>query len=196
MFDLFKAYMLSKAPFTTAEIAAVERVVTECPVPAGSVIFTEGTHWPYNGFVCKGLVQKHTLHDNGFEKTVGFCCENYWLGDRSSLLTGNAMPYSALALEDTYLLLIENTDFENLRITVPSFNEMMSELITNNISVTQKEIADSMVMGDEQRYADMIQKYPALMHRVPPHMIASYLNIGLNSLNAILNGSSKTKSRE
>lgn len=196
MFHLFKAYMLSKAPFTAAEIAAVERVVTVYTAPAGSVIFTEGSHWPYNGFVCTGLVQKHTFHDNGFEKTVGFCCENYWLGDRSSLLTSSPMPFSALALEDTYMLLIENSDFENLRITVPSFNEMMSQLITNNISVTQKEIADSMVMGDGQRYADMIRKHPGLIHRVPPHMIASYLNIGLNSLNAILNGSSQTKSRE
>lgn len=188
MFEVFKKYLQSKANFSEGEIIAVQRVVTACTVPAGTTIFNEGSYWRFNGFVCRGLVQKHTLHQNGFEKTVGFCCENYWLGDRNSLLTDSTMPYNALALEETHLLLIENNDFEHLRITLPAFNEMMQQLISNNISVTQKEIADSMILSDEQRYADMIKKFPELVNRLPPHMVASYLNIGLNSLNSILNG--------
>ncbi|MFP9113939.1 Crp/Fnr family transcriptional regulator [Flavobacterium sp. RHBU_3] len=188
MFELFKDYLLSKVYLTAAELDAIERVCEQHTIPAGETVFTEGSYWFYNGFVCSGLVYKHTLDLDNQLKVIGFSSENYWVGDRKSLLTQSPMPFTVTALEDTTLIYIENNVFEQLCIEIPAFNDMTELLVQRHIEAMQKQIADHMVLSDEERYAALMNKRPTLCHRVPPALIASYLDICTESMNTLING--------
>jgi CRP-like cAMP-binding protein len=188
MYSCFTDYLLAKAPYTEGELAKVAAVTYKRVVRKGEVLFEEGSQWPYNGFVCNGLIHNYTIDLSGKVKSLSFAPEMHWLGDRNSLLTGKPMPHSAKALEDSYIVYIENDDFEKLRIVIPRFNEMIHELIQRHIAVAQQRITQDMVLTDEERYAGFLKAKQALVSRVPPELIASYLNISPDSLDRIING--------
>jgi CRP-like cAMP-binding protein len=189
MVNNFTRYLLEKENYTEAELLQIAKVTTVVDLTPGEILFTEGSLWPYNGFVCGGLLINFTLDGlSGNEKIVSFAPEMFWAGDRNALLTGTAMPHSARALETTRLVLIEHSDLENLRFKIQRFNDMMNLLIQKFIEVTTRTIMDNMIFSDEEKYANLISKIPTLNNRVPRHMIASCLNITHEGLDYIIDG--------
>lgn len=188
MYSCFTNYLLANAPYSEGELAKIDAVTYKRIVQKDEVLFEEGAHWPYNGFVCSGLIHSYTDATDGAEKTVNFLPEMHWLGDRGSLLTGKPMAHSARALEKTYIVYIENTDFEKLRIVIPRFNEMIHELVLNHMTTKQEQLRQNMVLTDEERYAGFLKHKQALSGRLSPELIASYLDIPPASLDRIING--------
>lgn len=188
MVNNFKKYLLEKEDYNEAELQQIAAVATVVDLQAGEILFTEGSLWPYNGFVCGGLLVNYTTDGAGIEKTLSFAPELFWAGDRNSLLTGTPIPYSARALETTRLVLIEHNELENLRFKIQRFNDMMNLLIQKFIEVTTRNILDNMIFSDEEKYSRLITKIPTLNERAPRQMIASCLNITPEGLNHIIDG--------
>lgn len=184
MKTLFKNYLLEKASFTLTEIQTLLNAATLVHYNKGEVIFAQGSYFNYNAFVCNGLVATTALY-NGQNYTVGFAPQKHWLGDRQSLLTGAPMQYSATALEHTTLILLPEDTFEQLRVTIPLFNDLMFTLIQNNIVHTQQRIYNNAILSDVERYATFCAEKPGLAARVPLQLLASYLKMKPETLTAI-----------
>jgi len=175
MFENFSNYLRNKADFTTAEIEQIKAVSQLKKVGSGELLMQEGTVWSCNAFVCSGLLRSFYTDVNGTQFTLSFAPENYWAGDRQSVLTGRPTPYSVGALEDTHVLLIEQTDFYELSRKIDSFNTMMSTLIQKHLIVTENNINDGIRLSAEQKYYNFLAKYSAVAGRIPQHIIASYI---------------------
>lgn len=188
MTEVFEAYLNSKAAFCATDMAHILKHVQFIHIKKGENLYNEGSLWPYDGIVCSGLLYKYTLDLDGEQKVTAFCNEHYWVGDRSSSLTGMPVSYTATALENTTIACLHIEDFDRLRIEVPLLNEVCEQLIQNNMVAASKRIANNMVQSDEERYSDFINARPGLAERISPELLSSYLGIGNLSLDRIING--------
>ncbi|MFP9113930.1 Crp/Fnr family transcriptional regulator [Flavobacterium sp. RHBU_3] len=181
MKTLFKKYLLTKAPFTEGELQTLLSAGQIKHYAKGDTIFVQGNYWNFNGFVCSGLVC--TVQEEGVQRgVVSFAGENYWVGDRRSLLTDTPMPHTAVALEDTTVLLIPHADFEQLRVLVPAFNDVVYTLVQNAVQDARRHICAGTVMSDTERYTTFCAERPGLAQRIPAPILASYLKMSTENL--------------
>ena len=187
MFDNFKEYLLGKADFSAADLKKVKAVCQERTVAKNEFLLQEGDLWGHNAFVCSGLMRTYTVDSQGNEQTILFSPQNYWTGDRISLLTGKPTEVNVQAVEDTQLLLITHNDFRELIKKINAFNTMATNLIQKNLVVTQKYISEIISLSDKEKYDNFLVKYPTIIDRIPLSMVASYIGITPETLTRIIN---------
>jgi CRP-like cAMP-binding protein len=187
MFTEFKNYLLSKAPFTIADIEKIRAISTLKNVSKGDLILQADTIWNYNAFVSSGLFCTYYLDDLGGKHIKNFAHKNYWVGDRESLLTQKPSLLNIEAIEDGELVMIHQNDFHVLRREVDLFNKMMQGLVQNNNAFTQARISANMSVSDHEKYENFLKKYMPVAHRIPHDMIASYLEMSPETLSRVIN---------
>lgn len=116
---------------------------------------------------------------------MNFSPENYWTGDRESLMTENPSKFNIDAIEDAEILLIKKEDFEKLCIQIPKFSELVNTILQKSFVVSQSRIHSNISLSAEDKYQNFLQKFPSIANRVPQHMIASYLGISPETLSRI-----------
>lgn len=187
MVGYFEEYLAEKANFTRTELQKITALTQLLHIKKGQNLYNVGSQWPYDGIVCKGLIYKHTTDLNNNTSIIGFASENYWVGDRTSTLTGNPATYTATALEDTTIACLEITHLEALRVAIPALNKLCESLLQRHLESTRRRITISMVQSDEERYAQFMEKRPELNNRVPEALKAAYLNIKPQNMAVICN---------
>jgi CRP-like cAMP-binding protein len=175
MFENFSCYLQDKARFTTSEINQIKAVSHVIKLEQDQTLVQEGTIWPQNAFVCSGLLRSFIIDDYGNEQTVNFAPRNYWVGDRASLLTGKPIAFSVDAIQESHVILIEQSDFHYLSKTIDTFNTMMSSMIQKNIEVSQKLVNENLRLNEKEKYLKFLEKYDAVESHIPIDMIASYI---------------------
>lgn len=185
MFEQFKEYIGQKATLTEADYAKIEAVCIFKKLRKKQYLLQEGDVWKYNAFITKGLVRFYSIDENGRENIVSFAKENWWTGDRASLLTGEPSKNNIDAIEDTELILITKTNFDRLCRDIPAFNDMVNAILNKSFITSQNRIHSAIAFTAEQKYLDFVQKYPDLSLRVSQAMIASYLGITPETLSRI-----------
>ena len=123
---------------------------------------------------------KHSLIDNdGNAKTVGLVFEESVLANYISSMHGKKMPTDIIALEDSDVLVIPSTLIRERLMFDPTLYikfmdalfEQAYELVLNNYRSTP-----------EQRYRQLLARYPRLFDLVTLGEIATYLNISRRQL--------------
>ncbi len=185
MFEQFKEYIGQKATLTEADYAKIEAVCIFKKLRKRQYLLQEGDVWKYNAFITKGLVRFYSVDENGRENIVSFAKENWWTGDRASLLTGEPSKNNIDAIEDTELILVTKTNFDRLCREIPAFNDMVNAILNKSFITSQNRIHSAIAFTAEQKYLDFVQKYPDLSLRVPQAMIASYLGITPETLSRV-----------
>ncbi|SEN60038.1 cAMP-binding domain of CRP or a regulatory subunit of cAMP-dependent protein kinases [Mucilaginibacter gossypiicola] len=185
MFELFKEYISQKTTLTDADYAKIKAVCIYKKLRKRQYLLQEGDVWKYNAFITKGLLRFYSVDENGRENIVSFAKENWWTGDRASLLTGEPSKNNIDAIEDTELILITKANFDRLCLDIPAFNDMVNAIINKSFITSQNRIHAAISFTAEQKYLDFVQKYPDLSLRVPQAMIASYLGITPETLSRV-----------
>jgi CRP-like cAMP-binding protein len=178
-------YIRAKALLTDAELAAVAEVCHVKRLKKRQFLLQEGDVWKYHAFIARGCLRTYTVDDKGNEHIIYFAVENWWIGDRESLTTGQPSIFNIDALEDCELILISKENFENLCTGIPLFNEMVNTILQKSFLVAQGRIHSFISLTAEEKYIRFLEKYPHLPMRVPQGMIASYLGITAETLSRI-----------
>lgn len=121
----------------------------------------------------------------GVEHILTFAIENWWAGDRESLLTGSPSKLNIDAIEDTDVLLMKKDDFDHLHKTIPALHEMVMDIREKNSIASQHRINAAISYSAQEKYLNFIDQYPEIVSRVPQHMIASYLGISAETLSRV-----------
>lgn len=185
MFEIFKEYISQKTTLTEAEYAKIEAVCIYKKLRKRQYLLQEGDVWKYNAFITRGLVRFYSVDESGRENIVSFAKENWWTGDRASLLTGEPSKNNIDAIEDTELVLITKTNFDRLCQEIPALNDMVNAIINKSFITSQNRIHSAIAFTAEQKYLDFVQRYPDLSLRAPQAMIASYLGITPETLSRV-----------
>jgi CRP-like cAMP-binding protein len=177
MFEIFLKYLTDKIELSDSEIQLIESVCKSKKLRKKQFLCQEGEVWHYNAFICRGLVKTFSIAENGTEHIINFSPDNYWTGDRESLINGTPSRLNIDAIEPTELILIEKSDFEKLCAEIPQLNQMVNQIIQKSFIVSQGRILANISFTAEEKYQNFLEKYPHIVNRIPQHMIASYIGI-------------------
>lgn len=191
MFEVFQKYLADKISLTEDELAMIKAVSAIKKLRKKQYLLQEGDVWRNNAFVCQGCLRTYHINDKGAEHIMGFSIENWWVGDRESLSSGNPSRYNIDALEDSTVLLINKDNFDSLCKKLPHFNDLINSILHRGFLAAQNRIHDAISYSAEEKYQNFVNKYPAIHNRVPQHMIASYLGIKPETLSRIRNLAAK-----
>ena len=145
----------------------------------------EGDICKYQLFVEKGMLRSYTVDEKGTEHILQFASEGWWMADLSSYVTGEPSVFNIETLEDSDVLLLSKSSWEDLMLTIPKFEHYFRILIQNHLISTQKRLLQSLAESAEEKYLKFIRLYPQCVQRVPQHMIASYLGISRETLSRL-----------
>lgn len=134
------------------------------------------------GWIVKGGF-KHSLIDNsGNAKTVGFVFEGSVLANYISSMHGKKMPTDIIALEDSDVLVIPASLIrERLMFDPTLYIKFMDALFEQAYGLVLNNYRST----PEQRYRQLLARYPRLFDLVSLGEIATYLNISRRQLHRI-----------
>ncbi|BFO67391.1 Crp/Fnr family transcriptional regulator [Chryseobacterium sp. KCF3-3] len=185
MFNIFKSYLTDKIHLSNEELTLIESVCILKRLRKRQYLLHEGEIWKYNAFICTGFLKTFSIDQHGKEHIMNFSPENYWTGDRESLLQGTPSKYNIDAIENSEVILIKQEDFTMLCNEIPTLNDLVNKVLQKSFVVSQNRIHANISFSAEEKYQNFIQTYPMLINRIPQHMIASYIGITPETLTRI-----------
>lgn len=193
MFDKLKDYLTAKENFTEHELELIESVCIPKKLRKHQYLLQEGDVCKHTTFVAKGLLKSYHVDDKGTEHIVQFPQENHWTGDRESLRSGLPSKLNIDAIENSEVIMFLQTDLDRLREEIPSFGRMIAQITERNVVALEGRIYANITLSTEEKYLRFLEKYPKLAHRIPQHMIASYIGVSPETLSRIRSNSAKDK---
>ena len=136
-------------------------------------------------FVNQGCFRTYSIDKTGEEHVLQFSLEDWWVSDAYSALTQKPSSLFIEALEDAEVYLIDNQAIEQIYIDIPKFERYFRILAQNRFIALQERVNGELSASAEERYLDLLTRYPTLPQRVPQQYIASYLGIQPPSLSRI-----------
>jgi CRP-like cAMP-binding protein len=185
MFSIFQKYLIDKIQLSPEELKLIESVVTIKRLRKKQFLLQEGDKWKYNAFVNRGFLKTFSIDSSGKEHIMNFSPEDYWTGDRESLLNGTPSKFNIDAIEDSEVILIGKEDFEMLCLKIPQFNSLVNKILQKSFVVSQNRIHANISLSAEDKYQNFLDKFPSIVNRIPQHMIASYIGITPETLTRI-----------
>lgn len=189
MFDILHNYILKKTnnqhPLSEKELTWIQSVFVPKKLRKKQYLLQEGEINKFHCFVCKGCLRMYRVDEKGQEHIFQFAIENWWTGDRESMISGNPSKYNIEALEDSELLMVNRADMDEITEKIPAIKLMVQNIQQNNVIATQNRIHAAISYTAEEKYLNFVKTYPDIIQRVPQQMIASYLGITRETLSRI-----------
>lgn len=196
MFEVFFSQVKDKVLLSEAEQKLVKTFFSPKKIRKKQYLLQEGNICRHLAFVEKGLLRSYNVDDKGVEHMIHFAWEGWWMADMLSFLSNEPSTYHIDAIEDAELLLISQTDFEEMLLKVPVMERYFRILFQNNIISKERRLISSITNSAEEKFIHLTATNPALIKRIPQQLVASYLGITPETLSRIkkklAKGASKT----
>lgn len=141
------------------------------------VVLKEGDYCLFEGFVLNGCFKIYYLNENGFEQTLYFAVEGWWITDIDSFINNVPSILNIEALEDSEVLMISKKDKEYLYKTMPQIEKLFRIMNQKSSVSLQRRILSLTGKTADKRYLEFLEKYPGLEQRITQQQVASYLGI-------------------
>jgi signal-transduction protein with cAMP-binding, CBS, and nucleotidyltransferase domain len=128
-------------------------------------------------FINKGLIRSLIIDPDGVEHTIHFATENQFIADYSSFMLRTPAGNSLQAIEETEVVVMpkESIDWGYTHLKQ---GDKMGRLIAEFYFIYfDNRLKNQYIYSAVERYENISKVFPNIHHRVPQHMIASYLGI-------------------
>jgi CRP-like cAMP-binding protein len=181
----FKNYLQKNAQITDQEFEQLSKNLKTSTIEKGAFLLKTGEICSHSFFVENGLLRSYTIDKAGKEHIVQFACENWIIGDRSSIYFNEPSDFYIDAVETTTFIYLDQTFINQATELSKNFRQFNEKALHNHIRHLQKRINLLLSATAEQRYMNFIKLYPDLTLRIPQWMIASYLGVAPESLSRV-----------
>ncbi|MFT3704981.1 MAG: Crp/Fnr family transcriptional regulator [Agriterribacter sp.] len=189
MFEVFEQYIKKMIPTITKEqITLMQSKCIKKKLRKKEMVLQEGEVSMYKLFVVKGLLRNYSIADNGNEYIVRFADAGSWTTDPESYYSGLPSKYNIDAIEPSEVLMFSHDNYEALKQQIPALSSFSEMVITANASFIQNRVLMNISATAEEKYIDFIHSFPHIFHRVPLHMVASYLGVSRETLTRVRQG--------
>lgn len=141
----------------------------------------------YRSFVVEGALRGFFIDVNGQEQTISLAVDHSWIGDHGSFVFQEPATLFIEALEDSTLIQWTYESEQLLLETIPQYAAMMMRRSQQIAVMIQSRLISNLTLSAEDRYKEFAQQNPAMVHRIPIYIIASYLGMTRESLSKIRN---------
>ncbi len=183
-----KIFLTTNLNVDANEVVAILDNCTTKTVKKDTYLLRKDERCTHTFFVEKGLLRQYSIDDKGKEHVIAFAPENWFVTDRESSYFNSPSVYYIQALEDSQVVLIDESFVQNLSEKIPSFIDFNTRLLHNHIRHLQKRVNELLSASAEERYLQFVKMYPDILLRVPQTMVASYLGITPESLSRVRKG--------
>lgn len=139
----------------------------------------------YLYFIVKGCVRSFYIDAKGDEHIFQIRMDNSWISDLESFSSQSSSKYNIQAIENTELLRISHTRFEELLTEIPALERYFRILFQKAYINSLNRLNATMWETALDRYNEMLKENPEMFQRVSLVHIASYLGITPESLSRI-----------
>src|SRR5688572_10554949 len=185
MFELLKKKTNSITEIKEEEFSYFKSLFAPKKLRKRHYLLQEGDVCVYQAFVEKGLLRSYTVDEKDNEHILQFASEGWWMADLSSYLNGEPSHFNIDALEDSELLLLSKSSWEQAMEKIPALEHYFRIILQNHLVATQKRLLQSLAETAEEKYNRFLKTYTECLQRMPQHMIASYLGITRETLSRV-----------
>ena len=129
----------------------------------------------YRNYVVKGAFRSYIIDDEGKEHTVQIALEDWFVSDFYSYITQTPATLFVEALEDSTILQMTYNDIEGLCKEIHALSEYFRITTERAFAFSRKRALSNLSLTAEERYLELLNRYPKMIKRVPQKVIASYL---------------------
>lgn len=155
-------------------------------IPARTLLLKEGQVSQAMYFIEKGCLRTWVNND-GKEITTQFFFEGESVSSFESFRANKPSLYSIESLESCVLHVLSKRDFDVALKQVPGLKQEMEDHLFKRLFQAQQHFYSYLKNTPQQRYEELIERFPHIIRRIPQHYIASYLGITSVSLSRIRN---------
>ncbi|MDH6253662.1 CRP-like cAMP-binding protein [Chryseobacterium sp. H1D6B] len=177
MFDLLEKNISKYIDLSADEFQQFTEPFKLQNVKKKEMLLREGEYCRFEGFVIKGCFKVYFLSEDGFEQTLYFAVEDWWVTDLNSLINEIPTVLNIEALEESEVLVISKSEKEKLYEKMPAVEKLFRMMNQQSSISLQKRIFSSLHKTADKRYLEFIDKYPHLEQRLTQQQVASYLGI-------------------
>jgi CRP-like cAMP-binding protein len=145
----------------------------------------------YKSYVYQGVMRSYLVNNDGQEHTVSLAIDDFWISDFNSYHFQEPAKLFVEALEDSILVQLEYHAEEILLEKYPKFEKFLRIFYLRAVANYHNRMISNLSKTAEERYDEFMEKYPAIVHKVPQYALASYLGMTTQFLSKIRN--SKTR---
>jgi CRP-like cAMP-binding protein len=154
----------------------------------GEIILNAGDVCKEFYFITQGLLRSFHRMTNGSERTYVICRENNIFTEHSSFIAQTPSTDFIEAIEDTEVLYISYEDLMTLYKKYHAWESVGRKVSDINFVVSKDRLRSMMNDDAITRYKRFLHSYQNILHRIPQHIVASYLGITPQSLSRLKKG--------
>ena len=151
----------------------------------GQVILKPGEICTEIYYIIKGMIRSYYKLPNGTEKTFILCKEHNLFGEHSSFISQKPSLDYVEAIEDTEIYYVSYEGLTSLYDGYKEWSILGRKISDVNFEVSKRRMRSLMNDDAMTRYALYLKTYKSVLHRVPQHIVASYLGITPQSLSRL-----------
>ncbi|MDR4892544.1 MULTISPECIES: Crp/Fnr family transcriptional regulator [unclassified Chryseobacterium] len=170
---------------TQEEEKIYEGLLTLQKYPKKTHLLREGEICQFEGFIKQGCTRTYYLDENGFEVTLLFAVEDWWITDIDSFNSKTPSKIFIEALEDTEIYILNPETKEELLQKVPKFERAFRLMMQRYVVTLQNRLINTISQPATDRYLEFIRVYPTIPQRVAQYYIASYLGVSKEFVSTI-----------
>jgi CRP-like cAMP-binding protein len=148
-------------------------------------LLREGQVCRYFSFVVGGAFRAYHLNKEGKETTIMFAVADWWITDMYCFLHQQPAMVNIQALENSSVLQISRTNFDQLLEIQPVFEKYFRILMQNAYTREQIRVLENLSEPASERYLNFLRKYPQIVSQITQKQLASYLGITPEFLSTI-----------
>ncbi|MEO5888638.1 MAG: Crp/Fnr family transcriptional regulator [Ferruginibacter sp.] len=191
MFEQINNHVTKCTNLSEDELAYFNSILEFKSVPKKTMLLHEGDICNFEAYINKGCIRNYYIDENGFEVTLQFAIEDWWVSDIASFHNHEPSNMFIETLEDCELLVLSPQTKEELMARVPKLERVFRLMVQRNLAVLQSRLFKTIATSAQEKYLDFLKRYPTIPQRVAQHYIASYLGISPEFLSKVRTKMSK-----
>ena len=110
-------------------------------------------------YVVKGAFRAYVVNDEGYDTTIQFAIEDWWISDFGSFILQQPATMFVVALEDSVILQIDYETEQKLKQASHNFETFYRILGERAAAFMQRRIVTNLTQSAEQRYISCNRQY-------------------------------------